>query len=544
MTNKIIILFIALIPAILIKTAFANSIVTSQTIEPGIYDGKIGSDKLIFVIQESNEEKASGYYIHNGNNAIEDDHQIEIGVKANKFMITSDEFEGVFKGEITKDAVKGKLKMTSDKSFFFFWKNNRKINLKKRDEQIQPSPDRYQKKIFDTIDVYSDLVYGKALGYWTESPYLDEPYLELLAKGTVNLFKGEKELNLKLDLYHPANDKLQLRPLILLIHGGGFYIGNKQSFTEIALANEFAARGYVVASMNYRMGFKMTTSDVERIGYKALQDVHAALRFLSHHADAYGIDPSQVYVAGNSAGAIASLNIAFMKNNERPKSSFKYKNKADLGNIESSGNKLKNRFEVKAVGNLWGAVTDTTIIDEDEIIPVISFHGNADDIVPYNYDYPFQNTLFINRMFMDKMYGSEPIHQRLNHLGIDNRFITFEGLGHEPHLDNSEKLNTTYNVILDEMIQFFYLQTASKILLDHDLIVIKKTDKVAPLHLMIKNGALSYTQVNGGLKISPKTDESKIIWINNGHPNPTVIVYAKNKFDAWSTKKLEVILID
>src|SRR5690606_12891371 len=125
---------------------------------------------------------------------------------------------------------------------------------------------------------------GKAMGYWTETPYLDDPYIEILGKGMVNLFKGEKELELKLDIYQPEGDEHTLRPLVLLIHGVAFYIGNKQSPTEEIIADRLCKLGYVVASMDYRMGFRLNAEEIERTGYKAIQDAHAALRYLSSKA--------------------------------------------------------------------------------------------------------------------------------------------------------------------------------------------------------------------------------------------------------------------
>ena len=541
MIQKIKIFFLALITALIINSACASNHITNLKIPTGIYDGKIGNDKLILIVQESNNEKSSGFYIYNRNKAIEDKHLIEILLIKNKLTLISDKYEGILKVDFVKNTIQGKLHLTKNMPKLFFWKNKLKITFIKRDEKPILYGERYQKRIFDNVKLISDLKYGNAKGYWTESPYLDDPYIELLAKGTINLFKGDKDLDLKLDLYQPINDKLEIRPLILLVHGGGFYIGNKNSTTEKIFADEFTKRGYVVASMNYRMGFKMTADEVERSGYRALQDVHAALRFLSHNSSKYGIDPNQVYVAGTSAGAIASLNIAFMDNRERPESTFGNKKRSNLGDIETSGNNYKNSFKIKAVGNLWGAVSDTSIIDSDERTPVISFHGTSDDIVPYDHDYPFQNTFFINRIFMNKMYGSEPIHKHLDNLGIENRFVTLEGSEHEPHLDDHNTPNSIFKVILDELITFFNEQTAPKILANKDLITINATDKTEPIQAIIYNGELVQINVTGGYKTTAKPNETRIIWINEP-TNHELTIYSNNKYDACCKRTIKVNL--
>ena len=61
---------------------------------------------------------------------------------------------------------------------------------------------------------------------------------------------------LKLDVYVPDND-LENRPVYMFIHGGGFQGGTTTNPDIVAMANYFAARGWVFASIDYR-----TTSDI------------------------------------------------------------------------------------------------------------------------------------------------------------------------------------------------------------------------------------------------------------------------------------------
>src|SRR5690606_31472869 len=119
-------------------------------------------------------------------------------------------------------------------------------------------------------------------------------------------------------------------------------------------------------------------------------------------------------------GGVASLNVAFMDNDERPARILESEKKGLVSKIEESGNRFTETFTIKAVANMWGAVSDLNIIDPDEKIPVLSIHGTDDDIVPFEYDFPFRNSLMLNRMIMDKMYGSKLIHDKLNSLGISN----------------------------------------------------------------------------------------------------------------------------
>lgn len=517
-----------------------GSAATNQLPTSGIYDGYIGKHKLILVIDSLNANAAIGYYIYNRKNSVEEKHAIRFQSIRNQPEIISSDFQGNFIGNIQASEISGKLK---NKQFsLFFWENSSKFKFTRRTVFQLADLNRYKQEIFEEVSVQQNINYGEAVGHWTETPYIDDPYIEILANGMVNLLKREKKLDLTLDLYQPEGDKNQLRPMVLLIHGGGFYIGNKASSTERIMATKLAKMGYVVASMNYRLGFRLNGKEIERSGYKALQDAHAALRFLSGKSHKLRIDPNQVYLAGTSAGAIAALNIAFLDNDERPESSYADRKRKNLGNIETSGNTLNNTFNVKAVCNLWGAVSDTSILDSDERIPVLSYHGDRDDIVPIDHSHPFKNTLRLNRLIMDEVYGSLPIHERLDHLGIENKLFVLYGKGHEPQLDNFKEVNALLYDIIDEMKTFFYKIT-SLMEFESDTIQISVKQKLKPVNIALKEGKARYIEVSGGLKVSNNPKEKRVIWLKEATEHE-IKLYAQNKFAAWSEHALAVQLIE
>ena len=104
--------------------------------------------------------------------------------------------------------------------------------------------------------------------------------------------------SMTLDLYAPAKGKAA-RPLVIYIHGGGWTGGNARNagaFTDFpAVLASLAARGYVVASLNYRLSGEAKFP-------AAADDVDAAIRWLKGHAAGYGIDKTRVAVWGGSAG--------------------------------------------------------------------------------------------------------------------------------------------------------------------------------------------------------------------------------------------------
>ena len=444
--------------------------------------------------------------------------------------------------KISSSAFDGILSLINRRRWFFFWRPKVSLSFVKRtDLQVAPT-DRYQKEIFSKVEVKSNLLYGKAKGLWINSPYTDDPYITVLGKGLIKSFNDPELLDLKLDVYYPKTDLFKNRPLVMLIHGGAFYIGSKESAAESSLATSLAKCGYVVASINYRLGFKPLASDVELSAYRAVQDAHAALRFLSHNAKGLGIDPNQIYVGGTSAGAVASLNVAFLDNAKRPKRILEAEKEGKVMKIEESGNKYTEKFEIKAVANMWGAVSDLNIIDKDKKISVLSIHGTADGIVPYEYDHPFQNSLMINRLLMDKMYGSKSIHDRLQMLGIRNRLIPLKGMGHEPELDNYKTLNHFMDTITYQVTKFFYEETAPTVFLPPSQLTISEKDDLKPFYYEVHNGSPVMITVTGGVKANANPTESSIIWFKNIETRNFNIL-TNNKFEAWNSKTYSVSII-
>jgi hypothetical protein len=75
---------------------------------------------------------------------------------------------------------------------------------------------------------------------------------------------------------------------------------------------------------------------------------------------------------------------------------------------------------------MWGALPDSNLITAASATPTISFHGTADDVVPYDIGY---NQSCSN---MAIIYGSACIHRRLlaNNVPVLSNFVI--GAGHGP----------------------------------------------------------------------------------------------------------------
>lgn len=502
----------------------------------GTYDGTIGNARIILVADSADASFFRGRYVLNRGNAVEDSHSFLVNNSGHKPVFQSDLYLGILKNaSADSSSLDATLILLNKKRRFFFWRPKTTVHLIRRTDVKVVSNNRYKDEIFPVTETKSNLLYGKARGYWTSSPYTDEAYITVLSKGLVRSFKDPQLLDLKLDVYYPKGDFFKNRPCVMLIHGGAFYIGSKESVAERTLATTLARRGYVVASIDYRLGFKMLASDIEMSGYRAVQDANAALRFLAHNAKGLGINPTQIYVGGTSAGGVASLNVAFLNDNNLPPRIREAIKDGEATKIEASGNKYTERFEIKAVANMWGAVSDLKIINGERKIPVLSIHGTADDIVPFGYDYPFQNSMMFNRMVMDKMYGSRPIHDKLQILGIRNRLIALEGLGHEPELASATTLNSYMDTITTEVSKFFYEETAPRISLPEGQLTVSETAPVKSVFYEVENGEPVLVTAQGGVKVSADPKDAAVIWFRNSSEHQLVI-QAKNNFEAWSSK--------
>lgn len=366
-------------------------------------------------------------------------------------------------------------------------------------------PDRYKAELYQ-VDVIKNVTFARVQGHWDSYVSDNESYFDIFKKGITSTL-STRNLELKMDIYQPRNAGNQLRPFLLVIHGGAFYIGDKESIPIVEFCRYFASLGYTTASINYRLGFLPSKSSVERTGYNAVQDAHAAMRFMVENRNKYQIDTSFIFVCGTSAGAITSLNLAFMQNEVRPESTKGGFLTTDLGLIESSGNLLTNTFTIKAVGNMWGAVNDLNHL-KSRNTAVVSFHGDKDRIVPYGYDYPFEIvSKNIGKAVFGKMYGSSEIHKMLKRLNRREKLYTFEGFDHEPHVDAKGQPNSIHQFIKTNMADFFYVEIVPK-----PIDILRNSDSLQYYYINEMNISDILWGIEGGFIISTQNNNARIVW--------------------------------
>jgi acetyl esterase/lipase len=124
---------------------------------------------------------------------------------------------------------------------------------------------------------------------------------------------------LSLDVYAPA--KAKDAPVMVMIHGGGWAIGDKANRGLIeGKVPWFTRRGWVFVSVNYRLSPQVRHPEHVRDVARALAWVHEKIQPL-------GGDPSRIFVMGHSAGAhlaaLVAIDPSYLKAHDKPLSILK-----------------------------------------------------------------------------------------------------------------------------------------------------------------------------------------------------------------------------
>jgi len=254
-------------------------------------------------------------------------------------------------------------------------------------------------------------------GRYTNTDYFLKSQIDSLKNisyGAANDYMGNLQ-DLKMDVYFPNSDidTQEKRPLILLIHGGGFTGGSRESMSYHS--KELSKRGFVTATISYRLGYNREVfGNIQKAVYRAQQDANSALRYIASQKEKFKVDMSWVFIGGSSAGAITSLSTSYASQEEWNKIAPQFE--SDLGPLESSENSLNEIFTIKGIYNFMGAILPV-VFNSGDLIPTISFHGELDTTVP------------IGKSMMTG-FGSRPIHEMLIEAGVCNDLTVVPNGGH------------------------------------------------------------------------------------------------------------------
>ncbi|MEN3041081.1 MAG: alpha/beta hydrolase [Bacteroidia bacterium] len=273
-----------------------------------------------------------------------------------------------------------------------------------------------------------------------------------------NAFGSQQTL--RATFYLPEPDNESSRPVIVLLFGGAYISGSRNDADITHIAKYFAARGYVTATIDYRIGItNPTTAEWIKAGIRAIHDLKAFIRYLKKSVIAdgnpYGIDTAKIYVGGSSAGAMTSLHAAFISSAtelaEVLEADTTFLN--SQGGIEgNSGNPgYSSRFT--GVFSLSGGMLRTSWIALHKTPAVIAMHGTGDATVPYKSGaVPFVGLSVEGGYNIDSVAALR---------GLYHALFTWQGGGHVPY-GTQTSVNPTYMRDVEEFLRFHFYQWNSR----------------------------------------------------------------------------------
>ena len=245
------------------------------------------------------------------------------------------------------------------------------------------------------------------------------PTVELIADVEYSRPDGSPLL---LDLYLPKAPAAKPRPLVVWIHGGGWWTGNKSSAAGTP-ALRLVERGFAFASIDYRL------TNVA-IFPAQIEDCKTAIRFLRANASRYNIDPDHIGVWGGSAGGhLAALLGVTNDIKELDGSRYGYSQVSsavqavvtlyglhDLPALSNPGPRVAKILRDFLGGSVVArhdlAVTASPITYVKKgVVPFLIYHGEKDPAVPVDQ----------SRRFYD----------RLRQAGVEATYHEIHGGGHD-----------------------------------------------------------------------------------------------------------------
>ncbi len=289
-------------------------------------------------------------------------------------------------------------------------------------------------------DKLSDLParYAEAMsmGYTAEMP---NPVFRLSNLAFLPADRSER-----LDLYvQYARDFKVRRPGVLFIHGGGFTAGDKAEYRSASVSADLARAGYVVVSCNYMLGAK----DKPGVWPRNIADCRDAIRWMRANADALGLDPDRIAVAGGSAGGYLALMVGLSDDKTGPGGDPSAKHSAKVSAVIDMYGVVNFSKHGKGVVPGVSAADQAAYLPENQCDetdpPVLVFHGTDDKIVDIE--------------------QSRSLVAALSRTKTEHDFVTIEGAPHTFDLRPrshrwsrvSERWNSSGRTVRHEQFQHF-----------------------------------------------------------------------------------------
>ena len=229
-----------------------------------------------------------------------------------------------------------------------------------------------------------------------------QPTRTVVYKKTVNA--AGKEMDLKMDIFEPANHKASDKTAaIVLFYGGGWSGGDADLF--YAHATYLASRGMTAFVPTYR-----TKNSAKTTPFEAVTDAKSALRWVRENAATLGIDPNRIAAGGSSAGGHIAATAAIIAGFDEPTENAKVSSRPNALILYNPVIDLSPQgYGNERVGPKWESISPLQNVKSGDP-PTIIFHGTADKTVPYANAVAFEAAM--------KAAGNQA------------ELVTFRGVGH------------------------------------------------------------------------------------------------------------------
>ena len=175
------------------------------------------------------------------------------------------------------------------------------------------SQTRYVDEVFTSLDIDSSVLYAENISVLAGTP----------VPTGVSVIPA-----LEMEIYRPSGDTVAERPLIIHMHTGTFLpiilngnpTGTRFDAATSMMCQGYAKRGYVVANIEYRLGWNpMDSTQALRAGslmkavYRGIQDAKSCVRYFRkdyENGNTYGIDTSKIILSGQGSGGWIALGYA------------------------------------------------------------------------------------------------------------------------------------------------------------------------------------------------------------------------------------------